>query len=289
MNGYPELSCNIAFDVDTSAESLLESNPIRNTAEEESIPRDIIAEEVRSTRLQAELLRPVYIGTFNKQPAYLLCFRFAFQRHSDGWLTRIQATDIDIAFSDAPIGSAVQTGLNPSIVKFYPQLYESPISKGTVNYRVEVTGQVASIPNGPTIGTTYSQDVSRPQEGRLVVHGMTSGRPARNKITWSIEEDRIMKKGMPREMQMPLIVTMKEERRFSAKVVVSAHYAFKRGLYSKLVPVIGRDADPLYFDPSVLHELARDSKTGLDGKPIAETMGSFDDLALPKYSSFPIG
>ncbi len=286
-NDYPELSCTIGFDIDISAEAFLKSTPITNTADEESIPREIIAEEIRSTRVQAELFRPIHIGTFNLQPAYLLCFRFAFQRHSDGWFTRIQATDIDISFFDAPVDPSGPAGLNPSIVKFNPQTYTGPVSKGTKASHVEVNGQITSIPNGPTIGATFAQDVSRPQEGKLVVHGLTTGRLTRNKITWSIEEDRILKTGMPREMRLPLIVNMTEERRFSAKVVVSAHYAFKRGLYSKLVPVIGRNVNPLYFDPSTLNELARNNKTGLDGRPIAGTMGSLDNVPLQVYSSFP--
>ncbi len=86
---YPELSSIITFDIDTSAESLLKSTPITNTAEEESVPREIIAEEIRSTCVQAELLRPIYIGTCYGQNAYFLCFNFSFQRHSDGWFTRI--------------------------------------------------------------------------------------------------------------------------------------------------------------------------------------------------------
>ena len=155
--------------------------------------------------------------------------------------------------------------------------------------RVEVNGQIASTPNGPTLSANFAHEVSRPQEGRLVVHGLTTGRPTRNKITWSIEEDRILKTGMPREMQLPLIVNMEEKRRFSAKVVVSAHYAFKRGLYSKLVPVIGRNTAPLFFDPSVLSDLARDQKTGPDGTIIAEGMGSLDDIPLAVYSSFSHG
>ena len=283
---YPQLSCTFYLDINTSAESLLKSTPITNTPEEEHIPREIIAEEIRSTRVQAELLRPVHIGTFNKLPAYFLCFNFSFQRHSDDWFTRIQAADIYISFVDAPLDSSSPGSLNPSIVDYHPREYIGPVSKGTVNRHVEVNGQVTSITNGPTIGANFAHDVSRPQEGKLVVHGLTSGRPARNKITWSIEEDRILKTGMPREVRLPLILNMKEERRFSAKVVVSAHYAFKRGLYSKLVPVIGRNTEPLFFDPSVLHVLARDNRMGPDGKPVAKTMDSLDNISLEVYSSF---
>lgn len=289
VHDYPELSCAITFELDSSAESLLSHTPIKNTTEEESIPRDIIAEEIRSTRVQAELLRPIYIGTFNQQPAYLLCFRFAFQRHSDGWFTRIQAADIKITFSDAPVDPGTLAGLNPSIVRFHPEHYTGPVSTGTIDRHVEVNGQVTSIPNGPTVGAVFAQDRSRPQEGKLVVHGMTSlttGQRARNKIIWSIEEDRILKTGMPREMRLPLIVNMKEERRFSARVIVSAHYAFKRGFYSKLVPVIGKNVDPLYFDPGILRGLAREQKTGLDGRPIAGVLGSLDDISLELCSSF---
>lgn len=288
-NDYPELSCTITFDIDTAAESLLNSTPVPSTVEEESIPREIIAEEIRSTRVQAELLRPIHLGTINQQPALLLCFRFGFQRHSDGWFTRIQAADIKISFLDVPKDPGSPAGLNPSIVKFHPKHYTGAVSTGTMNRHVEVNGQVASIPSGPTIGATFAQDVSRPQEGKLVVHGLTSltpGQPARNKIIWSVEEDRILKTGMPREMVLPLIVNMREERRFSAKVVVTAHYAFKRGLYSKLVPVIGRNVNPLYFDPAILQELAREHRTGLDGRPIAGIMGSLDDVPLKVYSSF---
>ena len=119
---YPQLSCTIAFDIDSSAESLLKSDPIKNTPEEESIPREIIAKEVRSTCVQAELLRPVHIGTFNKLSAYLLCFNFSFQRHSDGWFTRIQAADIDISFVDAPLNSSSPAGRNPSIGMYISEI-----------------------------------------------------------------------------------------------------------------------------------------------------------------------
>ena len=141
---------------------------------------------------------------------------------------------------------------------------------------------------GPTFGANFSKEASRPREGQLVVHGVTSGRPARNRITWTVEENDILKSGVPREMEMALVVNMKEERRFSAQVVVKAHYAFNRGLIAKMIPVIGKSHDPLYFDPAVLRNIAqKQTQTGLDGRPIAENVGLIEGITLSEYTSFP--
>ena len=120
------------------------------------------------------------------------------------------------------------------------------------------------------------------------MHGVTSGRRARNRITWTVEENDVLKSGMPRETTMALVVNMKEERRFSAVVIVTAHYAFNRGLIAKMIPVIGKSHDPLYFDPAVLRDIAqKQTQTGLDGRPIAENVGPIEGIALSKYTSFP--
>lgn len=286
-----DLSWCIPFDIDLSADTSTNSflsSRTTNTAEEESIPREIIAEEVRSTRFQAELERPIRIGTFNGQLVFLLCFKFSFQRLSHGFLKRIQMATIGVTFDDAPSDLTAPSIPNPSVVRHHPIEYQGAVSTGTVSYHNEVNAQLSSIPNGPTIGTTFSMDGSRPREGRLVVHGVTSGRRAQNRITWTVEEDDVLKSGMPREMKMALVVNMREERRFSAHVIVTAHYAFSRGLIAKMIPVIGKSHDPLYFDPAVLRDIAqKQTQTGLDGRPIAENVGRIEGIALSEYTSFP--
>ncbi|MCJ1282852.1 hypothetical protein MMC26_002178 [Xylographa opegraphella] len=286
-----DFSWSISLDVDSSADASTDSflsSRTTNTAEEESIPREIIAEEVRSTRFQAELERPILIGTFNDQLAFLLCFKFSFQRLSHGFLKRIQMATMEITFDDAPSDRTVPSKPNPCVVRHYPIEHQGAVSTGTVSYYKEVNAQVSSIPYGPTFGTNISTTGSRPQEGRLVVHGVTSGRQARNRITWTVEENDVLQSGMPREMKMALVVNMKEERRFSARVIVTAHYAFNRGLIAKMIPVIGKSHDPLYFDPAVLRDIAqKQAQTGLDGRPIAKNIGPIDNISLSEYTSFP--
>lgn len=286
-----DLSWSIPFDIDSSADASTDSflsSRTTNTAEEESIPREIIAEQVRSTRLQAELERPIRIGTFNGQLAFLLCFKFSFQRLSHGFLKRIQMATIGITFDDAPSDLTAPSKPNPSVIRHHPIEHQGAVSTGTVSYHNEVNAQVSSIPNGPTVGTNFSKEISSPREGRLVVHGVTSGRRARNRITWTVEENDVLQSGMPREMKMALVVNMKEERRFSAHVIVTAHYAFNRGFIARMIPVIGKSHDPLYFDPTVLRDIAqKQMQTGLDGRPIAENVGPIEGIALSEYTSFP--
>ncbi|KAL9125549.1 MAG: hypothetical protein Q9217_005260 [Psora testacea] len=291
INAAPEplFRSSIMFDFDDTVDPVLSSSTRNNDEDEQHIPRELIAAEVRSSQLIAELERPIRVGTFNDLTAFLLCFRFSFQRILEGYFKRIRAAEIEITFVDAPTDGTV--GRNPSIVRFHPVLYEGPVSQGTLTYTSEINSKLVSVAGGPTAGASVSREVSLPQESRLVVHGTRDGRPTRNKIVWTIEEDKILEKGMPREMKMPLIVNMKDPRRFSAKVIVAAHYVFKRGLLARTFPVIGKYDDPLYFDPAVLENIANtQSQTGPDGRPIAEMVGILDAnfLNTHEYSSFAI-
>ena len=257
--------------------------------EAESIPREIIASEVRSTRFLAALERPIRLGTFNDYTAFLLTFRFSFQRVLDGYFKRVRAVNIKITFEDAPRDPTVGAGRNPSIVRFHPEQYYGPVTQGMVTYSSGISSDVSTVPGGPSIGAHLSREVNVPIESSLKVHGTRDGRPTRNKIIWTIEEDAIRETGLPREVKMSLIVNMRQARRFSARVVVAAHYLFKRGILAKQFPVIGRTNDPLFFDPPLLQEIARTQRPGPDGAPIAEFVGELDANLLQgsEYSSFP--
>ena len=279
-----DLTRSITFNIDSSSDALLSSPPTKNTEEELSIPREIIAEAVSSTRLQAELERPIRVGTYNNYPAWLLCFRFSFQRTSDRWLTRVQAAKIEIGFFDAPWDAS--TAMNPSVVQFYPIEYEGRTTSGQVVHKADASLTVAPPSGGPNLGTSFSREVTVPLESKLHVHGVCGGRPARNKVTWTIEEDYIKKDGMPREMRMPIIVMRKEPRRFSARLLITAHYSIIRGPLAKMVPLLGKLDDPLYFDPAALENAMDQKLTGPDGTPIAEKIGILNNVVMAEYSSF---
>ena len=277
----------IALSLDTSADALLDPGRISNTEEELSIPREIIADVVRSWRFHAELLRPIRLGTYgihNDQPAELLCFHFSFQRTSDRWLTRVRAATIEIEFLDAPWDGS--KAANPSIARFHPEEYEGPSSHGQVVTTTNASLSVAPPSGSPNVGLGRAKEVTLPLESKLHVHGVRSGRGTKNTVTWTIEEDRLKKNGMPREMHLPIIVTSKQPRRFSARVTLSAKYALIRGQMAKLVPVVGKMDEPLFFDPPALRAAVEEKQSGPDGTLVAMDLGDLNDVSLSEYSSF---
>lgn len=282
-----DLTRTISFSLDTtSAVPSLGPSRTPNTQEELSIPRETIADVIGSSRLHAELVRPIRLGTYNKQPAVLLCFHFSFQRLSESWFTRVRAATITIEFLDAPWDAS--KGTNPSVADFYPVDYNGSTSYGQVVKSTNATLKVAPLSGGPSLGTGYSHEVTVPLESELHVHGVRTGRPSKNKVVWTVGEDQLKRDGVPREMWMPIIVTSKQPRRFSAKVTVSAHYAIIRGQLANMVPMIGKMDEPLYFDPAALKAAIEEYQTGLDGTPIAQNMGDFNDksFSLADYCSF---
>ena len=115
---------------------------------------------------------------------------------------------------------------------------------------------------------------------------MRGGGRYRNAITWTIEENRIAKSGVPRDVLLPLVVTHRS-RRFRARVTVKAHFGFWRGALARSVPVLGRNDEPLYFEPAVLKSMAeRGLDKGPDGTLVAEEVGSLDGEDLQAWSSF---
>lgn len=281
----------ISFELDESIDPVLSSPNERDEGDDEenqSIPRERIVAEVRRTTVVAAIERPLRLGTFNNHSAFLLTFHFSFQRVLEGFLDRIRAVDIKITFEDAPKAGPGVSAKNPSVVKFHPTFHQGPVSYGTVAYRSEAHSDLTIIPGGPSIGASHSQEVAIPQESSLKVHGT---RPKPNRITWTIEENRLLAQGMPREVKLPLIINTKEGRRFSAKVVVAAHFLFMSQRLAKTFPVIGRHDVPLYFDPIVLRDLAETgAPTSSDGSPVSEWVGelSIIELGAPEYSSFPV-
>jgi hypothetical protein len=135
--------------------------------------------------------------------------------------------------------------------------------------------------------TMFPADEAQVEEGKVIVHGVRGGGRNRNAITWSIEEDHVAKEGLPRTIELPLIVTRESRGRFSARVTVKAHYGFWRGAIARSVPVLGKNDSPLYFDPTSLDSLIEKGKNkGPDGQLIVEQAGMFDDLDLSDFSTF---
>ncbi|KAJ4354320.1 uncharacterized protein N0V89_006055 [Didymosphaeria variabile] len=258
--------------------------------QELSIPREDIAEVVGGSRLVAELKRPIQIGTFNELPAYLLRTHFSFQRASSNWLYRIRAAEITIVFEDAPTKEPIvklsrNKQQHPAIAAFHPTLFEGEVSHALVTESVNAGLEATQFGVGATLGTERSKTYL--EKGRVVVHGVRGGGRHRNSITWVVEQDSVEKSGIPRDIKLPLIVTRQNNNRFSARVTVKAHYGFWRGALARSVPVVGKNEEPLYFDPATLEDMIKDGTRGPDGTPVVELCEKFDEADLKSCSSFP--
>lgn len=85
-----DLSWSIPLSIDTDEDQYLRHSTVQeNKPEEEFFPREVIAEAVGSSRLQAELGRPILIDTWKGLPAVLLRPHFSFQCLSSSSLCRI--------------------------------------------------------------------------------------------------------------------------------------------------------------------------------------------------------
>lgn len=125
------------------------------------------------------------------------------------------------------------------------------------------------------------------EQGRVVVHGVRGGGRNRNSITWMVEQNAVQRSGIPRDIRLPLIVTRAGSGRFSARVTVKAHYGFWRGPLARSIPVIGKNDEPLYFDPSKLESMVDAKERGPYGTLIAESCGVLNEVDLESLSSFP--
>ncbi|KAF2450171.1 hypothetical protein P171DRAFT_479280 [Karstenula rhodostoma CBS 690.94] len=258
--------------------------------QELSIPREVIAEVVGGSRLVAELKRPIKIGAYNELPAYLLQAHFSFQKASSNWFYRIQTAEITIVFEDAPLNEpAVKVSRNkqqhPAIAAWYPELFEGEVSQASITVSVNAGLEVGYMGAGASLGTEKSRTYL--EKGRVVVHGVRGGGRHRNSVTWVVEQDSIEKAGIPRDIKLPFIVTRQNNNRFSARVTVKAHYGFRRGPLARSVPVVGKNEEPLYFDPATLEDMIENGNRGPDGTPIVESCGMFDEKDLKSCSSFP--
>jgi hypothetical protein len=263
----------IAFAVEES--NLLSSEtPQQNTSDEEHVPRIIIAEEVRGNfRLQSRLLRPLQHGTVhNSIPAFLLRPIFTFQGQSKKWRSRITFATISVLFEDAPKHPTTPRGDAPAVksAAFYQSPYIGPTRSALV---IGAAGMSVSGFSG--IGGSLATSRTTLDEGNLKIETSINGRDL-NQVTWVIRENSVSKAGIPTSIELPIILMPTANRRFSAKIAVHAEYGFWQGPWAEKVPVLGKNDDPLYFDPVELELREAEAARGKDGELIVERVGELD-------------
>jgi len=155
----PLLSWSIPLEIGSTREFLDHAQD--NSAQEELIPREVIAESVRNLRFQAELERPIEIGTYNDLRAFLLRTRFSFQRTTPNWNSRIIAADITLVFEDAPAGGKESTNKNtvqhPAVAAFYPTQFEGEVSEALIGQSSDASIEPGFMGIGFSVGVGQSK------------------------------------------------------------------------------------------------------------------------------------
>lgn len=165
------LKWDISLEISEDEETYLsgkQTESLNNDEEDQSIPRDVIAEVVKGSRIVAELSRPIRLGTYNELPAYLLQTHFSFQRvSSNSWLSRIRAAEITIEFEDAGTESAgtgnnTTSQLHPAVAAWHPKLFEGEISRALVTESASVSLNAGYMGAGAEVGVEQSKTYVSP-------------------------------------------------------------------------------------------------------------------------------
>ncbi|KAF9771278.1 hypothetical protein IL306_011092 [Fusarium sp. DS 682] len=287
------------------------SAPKTNNQAQLSIPREIISAGKASSLLQAQLLRPVFAGTYFDEPAYLvrLQLQLSMSGGNRSWLNRIQTADIHILVEDAPRsekpgapGDAEDSSddddddddedadeddeeelPHPAIVKAFP----GPSGwEGTPRSAEVTTNHVIGMQVGyDAISMSYNIGESRTRtETRAVKVKVAHKGPGHNILHVRVEENAVDKAGVPDYLVVPFIITHRS-RRFSMRVAIHARYGFWRGKLADSVPILGRADEPLYFDPLVMRRVMEKGRRGVNGEKVVEWRGELDETKLQEYSS----
>jgi len=267
-----DYSWSVPLSIDTSQQSLL-SHVDTPVAGDSSVPRKIIVSELRSIQFLAKLERPFLVGVYNQLPAYLLHFSFSFQDTLLGSNSRVRQAIIKIIFYDAPANADTDDSDDesypPCIPKIYPELFEGPVSTADREVSTEMSLSGTGISPVSPAGKR-SDKKSWKEEGCVVVQGNTVGSPE-HKVIWTVSENPVTKGGIPKKMKLPLILIPQNGRRFSAKLTLQASYGIWKGALANMLPVIGKDEKPIYFDPAALELMAKQKyRSRFDGAIVAE-------------------
>ncbi|RBR23102.1 uncharacterized protein FIESC28_04097 [Fusarium coffeatum] len=275
------------------------SAPQTNTPAQLSIPRPIISSGT-SPLLQAELLRPIFAGTYFNDPAYLV--RLQLQMSLPGgdrsWLSRIQTAEIRVLIEDAPRDDEQgeddeeddesnedesEKLLHPAIVKAFP----GPSGWKGSPQSAEVTTENSLVMQIGYNSTSISYNLGESQawtKTRAIKVKVAHRGPGRNILYVRVEENAVDKAGVPDYLVVPFIITH-QSRRFRMRVAIHARFGLWRGKLADVVPILGRADEPLYFDPLVMRRVMEQGRRGVDGERVVEWRGALDEVMLQEYSS----
>lgn len=243
------------------------------TQESEEIqPRELVSSaEIKDSYFEVRLRHVEFAtwgGAESPRPACLIVLETNFQpRVGRSRELRFSDASIDVEFRDASLLGTEHSPVDrdptvtgPTILDFAPTLVEGPTSTGqqTTSFAVSVSPNSGGLVPGLNLPTpllpsiAFNNTTTVPKTGATVTHGVLRGSPP-HRVKWTISENELTKKGIPRRVKLAMIVGYTQGRSFAMKVGMKASLVGASGWWPVRAAAGGNDA-PVHFHPGRMME-----------------------------------
>ena len=228
------------------------SQVVRNGEQYQDQPRkEVTTMQAGSTYVGVRCQRPHYGLAKNNDAepqdvhAALIVLELSFQPLKN---SRLKLAGVQIEVEDSATLNLnahqmqIDSNDQPVILRWVPEDYKGPVTQ-IIGHRSREFGVSVSDPS-QVLGANarIGSATATLEEGFFSIDGVPLGdRPSA--VRWVLREDKI-KKGLPKQVKLGLIVKCTPSRKFAARVKVTAN--IWRG---KLQLVAGEKDDPLFFTP----------------------------------------
>ncbi|KAH8903128.1 hypothetical protein BR93DRAFT_931561 [Coniochaeta sp. PMI_546] len=200
-----QYSSSVDLEVDDGTETLGDSVPKTIT----DTQRRILVQQARSWRVSADVVALAH-GTYDKKPASLIGLRFQFSFQPQP-ANRLSSAELNISFQPGD-----DDGEFPAVPCFAPEEIRADatdaLMKKNTRYGVSASVGAGISPVSVDIGADRGTEIAYVQEFRCDVIGepWTSDEAyskdceVDNAVTWHMNEHKLLKKGIPRELRICL-------------------------------------------------------------------------------------
>jgi hypothetical protein len=259
-----EYTSSVTLEVDDAAETLGDSTPKTITDTE----RRALLQQARRARVTADVVALAH-GTFDEQPATLigLRFQFSYQPRSSN---RLSSAELNISFQP----DNDDDGQFPVVQRFEPTAISADATTAAVKKDTgyDLSVSVTAGPAPVSVGWTANRgrEMAYVQEFRCDVIGepwtsdeaYSKGCEVDNAVTWYLDEHKLRKEGIPREVRT-VVVVGRSQSTVRAKVKTNWGLSLFGSLFSQTRPlIIGNSV--AFGDQPPLNEFEKLSKEQLN-------------------------
>lgn len=236
----------VELEVDDTTETLGDKEP-KTVADNQ---RRILLQQALSWRVSADVVALAH-GTFDKKPASLIGLRFQFSYQPQ--TNRLSSAELNISFQSDDDGG----GEFPAVERFAPANIGADATQASMKKDTR-TGVSTSLGAGlapVTVDVTADRgtEIAYVQEFRCDVIGepwtsdeaYSKGCDADNAVTWYLNEHKLRKEGIPRELRTVLVISRSQSTvraKVKAKVKTNWGLTLFGSLFSQTTPLLIGDS-----------------------------------------------